>query len=84
MEAGPHKLAMVSLSQTQMTCRRGASTRSLLMSVFHQARLALQLEARELADYADSARNGFVPGWHVRTTLLQTQPACGRLQGVFI
>ena len=29
------------------------------------ARLALQLEARELAHHADSARKGFVPGWHV-------------------
>ena len=29
------------------------------------ARLALQFEASELAHHADSARSGFVPGWHV-------------------
>ena len=29
------------------------------------ARLALQFEASELAHNADSARSGFVPGWHV-------------------
>ena len=42
------------------------------------ARLALQLEARELAHHADSARKGFVPGWHVVSV------ACCRLQGCLL
>ena len=36
------------------------------------ARLALQLEARELTHHADSARNGFVAGWHRRYVGIRT------------